>query len=151
MIHVRLQNKILDNKTSAIAFLPLFIWLFAFLGTLFTMFATSYYYLVPVLGIEFLCIIPVFFICRSRLNKAFKAMEGNIYEADLEVKDGKLYYGYQDLQIQYDKKSGIVSLSHEMVAGKYKARALSFWSVVYEEDKNMFLESCEFYHLKVRG
>jgi len=150
MIHVRLQNRILDNKTSVKAFLPLFIWVFVLLGTLFTMFATDYYVLVPVMGVEFVCIIPVFFICRSRVNKAFMALDGIYYEADLEVKERKLYYKNQELKISYDKKNGIVSLKHEMVAGKYQTRALSFWSIVHNEDTKKFLEVCEFYHLKIK-
>lgn len=148
MIHVRLQNRILDNKTTALAFLPLFIWMFVLLCTLFTMFATNYYVLVPVLGIEFLCIIPVFFICKSRVSKAFNALDGIYYEADLEVKERKLYYGEKELKISVNKKTGIISLKHEREFGKYHARAFTFWSIVHEEDRNTFLELCDFYHLK---
>lgn len=150
MIHVRLQNRILDNKTTMVVFLPLFIWLFVLLGTLFTMFATNYYVLVPVMGLEFLCIIPVFFICKSRVNKAFSALDGIYYEADLEVREGKLYYKQMELKITYNKKNGIVSLKHETIGGKYQAMVYTFWSIVSDEDKDEFLKLCEFYHLKIK-
>lgn len=151
MIHVRLNNRILDNRTSFRVFIPLFIWLFVFLGILFTMFATSYYKLVPVLGIEFLCIIPVFFICRKRVNKAFLALDGKFFEADLEIRDRKIYYGKMELKAEYSKKTGQVSLKHTVIAGKYQASALSFWSIVHDEDRDMFLELCDFYHVKIKS
>jgi len=148
MIHVRLQNRILDNRTTARAFVPLFIWVFVLLGTLFTMFATSFYKLVPVMGFEFLCIIPVFIICRTKVNEAFKALDGVFYEADLEVRDRVLYYGEIPLTVKHNKKTGIISLIHEKITGKYMAKVRTFWAIVHEEDKQLFLELCEFYNVK---
>jgi len=149
MIHVRLQNRILDNKTSVVMFLPLFIWVAVLLGTFFTMLATSWYRLVPVLGVEFLCIIPVFLLCKSRVGKAFATLDGKFYEADIEVRDRKLYYNNKELKLHCDKRTGTISLRHEMIAGKYQTRAFDFWAIVCDEDREMFLEVCNFYHVKV--
>lgn len=140
MYRVTVTTRILSDKKGIQLLLPVFIWMLLLLLTFFVMCFTDIYFLILPMGIEFICIIPIFI---WGLKKSQQARQVRKMDVMLTIKDGALYKDNWKLNVYYYEREKQIYLNNMHDAGKYNRRLITFFGTIDGTEASDFLEVCQ--------
>lgn len=142
MYRVTVTTCILSDKKGIQLVLPVFIWLFLFFLIFIVMGITDIYFLLLPMGIEFLCIIPIFI---WGLKKSKQVRQECVRKMDvmLTIKDGALYKDNWKLNVYYNERENQVYLDNMHDAGKHNHYCITFQGSIDGNEVRDFLEFCQ--------